>query len=312
MAFTFDSVLITLVVSWTLNEALKWQMTHPKSVHKVRTDFLTLLVVLIFVRMYIPMQILVGIRLIPGVVLRFLFELLESEWFMSLSGYTVLSWIWLIGALLKYWQLRSKRSGIACMYSIWTQHAVSLPIQEIMPEYGGPDCSVWISPVVRSPFVLGNSKEIFLPDTDYTASELRWILSHELQHLYNMDICYLEAFHYNQIFYWWLPWIKSLENNLNLFFEIRVDNCICSRHELAESLDYCQCLVTISRKAMETKVLQSGMLAFGARNEDLLSYRVRYSLESPICAKTQTLYTNALKFGVFSTFFVIVQNTLTH
>ncbi len=246
MTLSLYSLCMALLSSWAIIWVLKLIFRNPAIAYKIHPDFLTILVWIFFLRMFLPCSFLIGIPLPWNSWFYELERFLDSFTFLSINGFGWLNWIWLAGALFTIVKQRIawNKQGVLC--DLLLKDSVHRHISDFLPDYIGPDYDVYVCPNVQSSFVMGRSRRILIPDDPMTPEEYEFVLLHEAGHINNDDIAYLRAVKLLRILYWWFPPINKITPTMDLFYEIRVDLTVNANRSAQARLDYSRALLRFS------------------------------------------------------------------
>lgn len=297
MEFTIHSVAFAITSVIILMAFLYYLLYSGAFCDKLRFDFLTMIVILFFYRLFLPCSFLIGFPLPWMGFFDQVHHFLDVPWIGTLTGYGCLSWIWLIGALGGYVRQVYIRHTSKNLIPLILKDCKEYTIKDLWPDWLGPEYPVYICPNVYTSFAMSFSKAIVLPDVAMTQQERQFILMHEVQHLVNEDGTYMRVVQGLEILYWWFPPIYQLRPLMNLFYEVRVDMMVTRLFDTLTILDYGQALIHFSHlgspRASRPEVRcheTSDQLDFAHKQQ--IEIRMNYLLKS----RTQGLPTKLLPF----------------
>ncbi|MEG3006097.1 MAG: M56 family metallopeptidase [Oscillospiraceae bacterium] len=106
---------------------------------------------------------------------------------------------------------------------------------------------------VQQPFIFGVlNPTIALPNRYYSECDLKFILTHEIQHYINRDTLWKFCFNILKSLYWWLPTIYIIDRQLAVFLEINCDNNCLKDLTYFSKIDYLECLLAEARHISKT------------------------------------------------------------
>lgn len=223
MRFSLSSLFMSLIMVSILILIFNFFLTK-KSVYRFfRMDFLTVLLIAIILRILIPAEFFFTISIYSTEILTVFYDFLI---FNDFHGFTVLHLliiIWIIGMVVQVVRYILKIKKLNGLIRGIKQTAVLHHTSEFIQDPGHKDYAVYFTDVVSTPMVLGFSNSIFLPNDQYTDTEMNNILRHEMQHIKNKDILIKHLFNIISIIYWWFYPIYILKRQIDLFLEMRID-----------------------------------------------------------------------------------------
>lgn len=247
MEFSIYSVLIAITTSLVLIAFLKLLIYKRKFDPLIHYDFMTLLVWMVLYRLFLPCSFMIGISMPFGSLYHQLEHALAETYWLGISLYGWISWIWLAGALVAWFRYHLTIYRNKNLADLILDNATEYRIADLIPDWKGPEYPVYISPHIQTTFAMGWAGVIVLPDRKMTQRELEFMILHESRHLFNEDGLYIRLIRYLQILYWWCPLIYMYTDVLSLFYEIRVDSMVVEPFDPTTILDYSETLLKYSR-----------------------------------------------------------------
>lgn len=288
MRLTISSFLITLVIGSVLILFFQLLLTGKKSHALFRTDFLTIVLIVILFRVLLPIELPFTFSLYSTVIMTsirdfLLFELWPSFWVLHL-----LLIIWFIGSMIQLTRYLLKMKKLQQLLKSIQQTAQHHAISDYILNEQGID--VYITNMVSTPMVMGIRPSIYLPETAYTKEELHNILYHELQHIHHKDLWIKQLINGIVILYWWFLPIYLLRKQIDLYLEMRADSGVIKGMDKEEYLDYAQSILEVQRKQVEQKRFPSKMsTCFISDGTKSLSYRIDFLLQGEPKRKTKAI-----------------------
>lgn len=315
MEFTLYSVICSIGCSIILLIFLRSLLTRNLFNAHLHYDFLTMIVWLLFFRLFLPFSFLVGFIMPWSDFCAEIEHMLDMPLFLGITGYGWISWIWLLGALIasiRHFHMNYRAQLLGTVISCG---AKTVPISSLYPGWKGPDYTVILSPHVNKPFVMVCSERIVMPASLFPPRDLEYILEHEAQHLFNEDRIYIRLMRVIQILYWWMPGKFWLLETLELFYEVRVDSMLSDRMSEESKLDYVQCLLRLSRLRstnLDPRLTRNVRKSLAFSKTCQIEKRTRYLLakERP-ARKTKTSF-YVLLYALFflGAFFILTENRI--
>ncbi|MGX7199996.1 M56 family metallopeptidase [Enterococcus nangangensis] len=286
MIFSLSSLLISSLLSCVLILVLRVLLKKTAIYRVVRTDFLNIFCLVIFLRLLFPVELKNTMTLPSRVVLPTLFKVLATTFYVGQFDFSLeelLFVIWIFGSCF---YLAKLFVNIFKLKNVVNQIA----------EYGKPvelelsnrNTSIFITDFVGTPTVLGVfHRYILIPSRKYTAQELEYILLHEKQHIQNRDILKKMVLELLIVAYWWLVPLYFFRKQFNLVLEFSVDKQVTQQLSDSEYFDYAQSLVSVQKKnSLET--LSPNIVAnFTISEKFTLQKRINFLLEGYENRKTK-------------------------
>ena len=139
-------------------------------------------------------------------------------------------WAWLAGALaaaffFSYRYLRSIRKVKALKRFLPVDSVTEKVFAEVQGGIGRRiPTELCMCPGLDIPFGIGVfQKRIFLPDKEYSESELFYILKHEYTHFCNHDLVVKMLVNLFCCVFWWNPFVYLLQNDITEILELKCD-----------------------------------------------------------------------------------------
>ncbi|MDO4465744.1 MAG: M56 family metallopeptidase, partial [Bacillota bacterium] len=136
--------------------------------------------------------------------------------------------------------------------------------------------------------------------------DLSNILLHESWHIKNHDIWIKQFINILVILYWWFIPIYRLQQNIDLFLEMRVDNQVTQNFSEQDTLNYMKTLVSIQEKLTQE---EKQAIYFSINdNSKILSYRINYIMNGMFKKNTNTFLLIILIFIPFLSNLIILES----
>lgn len=205
----------------------------------------------------------------------------------AMTTVELLMLLWLIGALVfLLWQTVSylrfrglvKRWGLP----IREDSAAAAVLRQIEAEFGiGGKIPALVCKEVSSPMMIGFFRPLLiLPQEDYTAQGLSYILRHELTHWHRRDIWYKALMLLANAVHWFNPavWLMAREASRDL--EISCDAAVMKNAGMEERREYSEIILSCIHREIAVKTTLSthfygGKKALKERFANILSTRKR-------------------------------------
>ena len=184
MQLTLSSLFITIIFTAILILIFNALLTCKKSYIFFRTDFLSVLAIIIVLRLLFPIEFKFTQSIAAAPIMNPFYNIMHYK-FHSFEIYNLLLLIWVIGIIIKSIEYIFSISQSNKNYKLLISNSVKLETNEL-------DAELDIFPIFSSKFlyvptVFTTKKSIFLPMTLYTKSELNNILRHEISHIQHHD-----------------------------------------------------------------------------------------------------------------------------
>lgn len=290
MEITFSSLFITVLVSSLMILILTYLMKNTNKLKIFRTDFFTVLILIIVLRLLYPSE-LPFTKTIPfSVVMNPLTEFFNYNLIHGLTILDIALYIWGIGSVLYTLYFLYNLLVANYIFKKIKKNAEIYQICDFLSDYEDKNYTVMLSDFVSSPMVFGFRKIIFLPKIKFSEIDLYNIIHHEVQHLKNKDL-YIKLFiNILIIIYWWFPPVYALSKNIDLFLEIRVDDQVTRKMSSQSRIDYADSLIHVQKKLKKQTDTPFSSALFIKDSSEILSYRVHYLLDGDFIKKTKSIF----------------------
>ena len=195
-------------------------------------------------------------------------EILAKE----LLGYTVsqiIIFLWIMGAIcvLLYYV-----ATVLKEVKQWNAYENVCP-EDYLPvihELCAENVEVVVSPLIDMPQCLGLVKpRIYLPDSNYSEHELRYILLHEMQHIKSRDSHIKLFYMILTALFWWNPIMYIFGKELDRILELRCDDKVISAMSMEEKIAYLEIMLTVQKSLNPSIPHYNSLYAFIDPEEDL-------------------------------------------
>ena len=225
--------------------------------------------VLSIARLFAPIE-LSYTRVIPSeVILPKLMELLDMP--LLISGhftvyvYTIFVFVWIIGIIvywgeiaLRYIRFQSFRKYMPCEQEAADNRAYRLMSEIIERSKSNAKVKVIQTPYVDTPMLTGFFKPaIYLPDIQFTDTELEYILRHEWTHYIDKDLWTKLLFNIICSVCWWNPLIYILKRDANHLLELKSDLSLAKQLTQESRTQYLEAMLKIAKHLSRKKYVQT-------------------------------------------------------
>lgn len=293
MRFSASSLIITIIISCILILFLEILLSNKKNYKLFRTDFLTVLILVIIFRLFFPFEFGFTTTIKLPLIMNPIIDFLQYNIYANIQTYQVLLSIWIVGFIynLIYWILEIKNTK--SMYKRIEKSARIYSIKDFIKSEQNNDYPILKSSLISSCMVMGFNKAILIPSIPFSKTDIKNVLLHEIQHIKNHDIYIKQIINLLVIIYWWFIPIYRLKNKINLFLEMRVDNQVTKGYSKQETLNYMKTLINVQNELSkcgiqdEIKTNMNTLLILD--DSQILSYRINYLLDGMFKNKTNPL-----------------------
>ena len=252
MKLTYFSVIITIIYGNLLILIFYFLRKKMISIGMCNIGMVLTFYIFCAVRLAIPLEFSWTKSINGGLLFNVLYSFLTHEIcskYCSVNVSQILIFIWLIGAI---WNLMH----LVYQYLFLFFHYNSLKDYDIYKDENGKLIKIIKTDEISTACLIGVFKHIILlPNRDYTQTQLKYILIHELSHIKNHDMLIKCLINVVGGVYWWNPIIRLLKKDLFQSIEIRCDYRVCSTINKQEYVDYMTVLLYEYKNAIayETK-----------------------------------------------------------
>lgn len=249
-------------------------------------NILLLFIIFIGIRLIFPLEFFYTITFTSKTILPFLVtKLFEhpflSFWGISIYMYQVLVGVWIFGTLYYLFQIvhkhRKMKRFLRCLNP---QNSVQITkiLKEILKKpRDKKTIHIIQTPYVPTPALTGFINPIILlPDISFEDEELRYILTHELDHFYRHDLWWKVFFEILSAVYWWNPLMFLLKKQLSALLELKADDTVISSLCLEKRIAYLECLTRIHKNQIQQLQDSNLLLTFSNASPDTLLNRASY------------------------------------
>lgn len=281
-----------------------WQILNKEKNYKYfRSDFISIIVVLVVCRLILPIECFYTWTLPSrsyGDLHRYVLTTPVLNTGLEIKDVFIL--IWIVGGIIQL-----IRYGYEIYQTRFMDKYVLVSKEERMKvDPILTDFTVVKSEYIKQPEVKSFKRMIYLPKVDFSEQDLKYILLHETRHLKNHDLFLLQIVNFLQIIYWWFPLIYVFRREFQFLLEIRVDYQVSKILNQDEYLDYAQAMIGVNKKIGMQKVKYSQNLGFANFEKSELSHRVAFYLEGENRKRTSRLLLALLLiFGIGSSAFIL-------
>lgn len=307
MFFSSSSIIITIVMVSLLILLLQLLLTKPKGYSLFRTDFLSILIFAICLKLVLPIELWFTISVPSEYVMVWIRDFINYNITSSITVLHLLVMLWIIGIII---QIIRYIKSILYMNSVLHEikkNALHTHISKYIRNYKGKDYSVYVSTLINTPMVLGFEQSILLPKNSLSDDELQLILEHETTHIQNKDIWIKQFINMLGIVYWWFYPVYVLKKQIDLFLEMRTDTKVTKDMSLADGKSYTSTLLDMQTKLKMNHANYNTSLSTFLINDDneILKYRVNYLIEGTFTKKTKkTILLIAFMLPVLTNFVI--------
>lgn len=305
MQLTLSSLFITIVFTAILILIFNALLTCKKSYIFFRTDFLSVLAIIIVLRLLFPIEFKFTQSIAAAPIMNPFYNIMHYK-FHSFEIYNLLLLIWVIGIIIKSIEYIFSISQSNNNYKLLISNSVKLETNDL-------DAELDIFPIFSSKFlyvptVFTTKKSIFLPVTLYTKSELNNILRHEISHIQHHDGLIKHIINFVVILYWWNPFVYIFRNQIHLLLEMCADYKSTKNFNEIENNQYIRDLISIQKKTtIYNQVHKYSNSNIIDESIKVLEYRINYMIENKYKKKTNILLLATLILFPFLTNSIILE-----
>ncbi|KRM14136.1 hypothetical protein FD31_GL002205 [Companilactobacillus nantensis DSM 16982] len=286
MRISISSIIVSLLLTLILICFLQLILKSKKLSQLIRTDFLLILSLPIFLRLILPVEFSNTRTIRSTVILPSLYKMGKKSFVVlslfKIDIFQILILIWLVGIFvrllfLSYNFFKVKKS----LNSLFSSSKIT---KEIRLNDNGDRFTICKFNFNHSPFVAGIIKpKIFLPNYISNKDIERIILNHEIQHIKNNDLIKKLLLEFIECIYWWFIPIYTFKKQANLIIEMSVDQKVTENMNSNDYFQYVESLVSVSKavnsKESVTKFNESGLVSnFTLSESSSLVNRIKFLL----------------------------------
>lgn len=291
--FSFSSFYMSLLFANLMIMFLYLAFRNQKLMIKLGLPMLSIGLCLTILRMLLPFEFLFLSHNIylPESVSMILGEFMHAYFFNgNLSGWSFIKIIWLIGIVV---------SGIRCLISEFAlaksveEYSQKLPesasayqmLRRIQLEFPKTQCiDVRTLPSLHVPMIFGlRNPHILLPkDLTLNDTQLYYILRHEITHYLHHDMLLKIGVKLLCIIYWWNPFCKLLQEQVETILEMRIDQTIAKNP--IQKIEYFECLLFVVEHIKDSNdtIQTTNAISFHNKSSPLLNKRFSMLLDNSV------------------------------
>lgn len=251
MTFSFGSILVCLLVLLVLDIYLELILRiRPEFyIHNIRCVYFVVIVLLIrsVIPFNFPFTITIPIQNALSGITIFLFR-------TYIGPYTIIQYavaVWGIGAIFNLFRyiVHYYRYKYILTQAATINQPLKTIVHKVLKDLDVDGMRVAVLPGQMSPAIFGITDPILLfPNYDYSESELRFIIQHEMIHHTKHDMILKIILDICVCIFWWNPLLYICRRNLLLFVEVSNDLSVVKDCTEQDKLEYATCLLHNSRK----------------------------------------------------------------
>lgn len=290
MRFSTSSLIITLLVSCLLILFLSMLLTHKNNYRLFRTDFLTVLVIVIVLRMMLPFEWFFTKTIKLPFIMNSIISFMQYNVYNDIQLIHILLVVWFFGIVINIVQWGKQVYRVNNVFQRIEKSSKVYHIKDMLADYNGKNYLVYKSSLIYSPMVMGFKEVIMEPDLNFSKEEIENILVHEAQHIHNKDIYIKQIINLLVVIYWWFLPVYTFQKEFNLCLEMRVDNQITKNLNKVDMFSYMKTLIHV-QEMIAKKTLDNSLVNFMIDDDkNVLSYRIQYLMEGTYKKKTNRLF----------------------
>lgn len=240
--YSFSTILMTFLASNLIIVLITMCFRHEKILLSVGYKVIAVFLALTLLRVLFPFELPFSRNLYLPTALSAIVVLIRHP-FLKPGGFPISLWtvcevVWIVGFLIKL-RIWYKENGDIRRYR--RRYGVDItnqePYRSILAEVCGKRRNrfrVLRVPCLDSPRLMGCFRPtILLPEEELSREELYYTFRHETFHHYHHDILIKRGVKFLCTVYWWNPASKKLQEQLEQILEMRVDEAVTGRDQLA-------------------------------------------------------------------------------
>lgn len=199
--------------------------------------------------------------------------------FSGFSLCTVTFWIWMLGTVIltaHYIARHIQFCRCVRRLSVPCDGSVRDLAKAIAAQMGIQNIKTVILPGIGSPMMTGfRTPLIMLPQTEYSETQLRLIIRHELSHFKRYDLVYKILVLVCRAVHWFNPFMPIIVNHIERECELTCDEIVMKSAAPHERKLYCESLLRAAAMSSRGAIVPRPVLASDfARNSSYLKHRL--------------------------------------
>lgn len=277
MRITIPSFLMAFLLGSIMIMFLYMLCTHNFWFFRTNCNSLLLFALIITLRILLPFEapyaITVPIHKFYPVAIAFFRTPLFKLNIENIMIYHLLLFVWIAGSLCYSIRLIFNYKK----FISFSKFVVSTSKEkgDTISFYDNINVKIVKSNYVSTPCTTGILRNvIFLPNIDISASDMEFIISHEIQHIKNHDIILKLLLELLCTLYWWNPAMFLLKEQALNLLELRVDTDISKDWNHQQRLNYLECIKNVY-KIQTTCLDRKYILRLKGENKSFLVRRAQ-------------------------------------
>lgn len=280
MILSTSSIVSTVFTGSLLILALWLYLRDVDRIARVGTGVIFILMAIVFFRVLLPLEYSFTKTVNSEYIMVFIHETLKSRILLlhqDISVRSVILAIWFAGTIISARRIINARmdfENFIKQMPVSEDRTVNELITTITHEYKKPiPFKVLLSNKVDTPMLYGiKNPKIIVPIMDLTESEWYFILKHEIAHYYNRDLLIILLLQCVNAIYWWNPFLRILNKEVDKILEIRADAAVTKNLGEEDKLEYLYCLLHMLKSFREESRRNYAVALSGAR-KSLICHR---------------------------------------
>lgn len=290
MQFSVSAVLISLLSASLIIGIAAIVLHYHRMYKNFRVGLLYSLLLLAFVRLAVPVELIYTKTIASKHVLPVFYEFGHTQVYhaqhVQISMFLVLLVVWIGGAVIALGRyLRNQVMLRATIAQLANQsQTVAMPFVDAKTQ-------VYVVPATITAFTYGIvHPQIFLPGEGRTEAERAHIARHEYQHVKNHDVLQKNIVQLLVCVYWWFPLVYLLRAEFNILMELRVDGQVVHQMADEEYVAYMRTLVSVAKRMQQRPAPLADTVvavpAFLEMKQGVLERRINFLMEKHTIKKT--------------------------
>lgn len=308
LSFSLSSTLMTVLFSNVLIIFLYFIFRNTDFMMELGYRLLAFFLVITFLRIMLPLEMPFSTNLnlsqpVSHVIIETLVEPVWTGTNFHFSVWNLFLIVWGIGSCIGFVRL------VYAYYSFWkrilvfgndiTNDPLYHSCMELLCEeyHKRNRFHIVRMPVISTPMIYGLGKPyILLPmNLDLSENQLYYVFSHEAAHYFHHDLWIKFASQLICVLYWWNPFTRLLQNQINDILELRIDSRIVNSKRAESKAEYLDCLLCIAKSGAAVK--SKTAISLCSSNDTLLVKRSKMIIEnsaSKINRRKQVLFSTII------------------
>ena len=303
MKFSLSSLFVSILMVSILTIILSLLMRNEKLYKYLRTDFFTVLMIVIILRLCLPFELPFTVALKAAFPMNYISEFSWKELIPGIDIETVLIFIWFTGAVVLIIRYLYKTNCFNLKIETIIKKSEAYENDRYRNDINKYRISIYTGGLIEYPMTVRDTV-ILIPESLINDDNFDNILKHEIQHVKNHDLFLKKAINIICCIFWWFVPVYIIRKYFDILLEMRVDNEVTRNKDIGE---YARSLIDVKKKILTDKMNKGLSVSMISEDSRTLEYRIKYLFAGNFKKRTSTLLLMIVLLLPFATNAVIFE-----